>query len=255
MAATAVIALTPLEPTVTLGEPGPLPPVVVPTPLFLYIEVLDGCTSSYENTCINLRSGPDESYPVVMRLRNGIVLKVKATVSYNGRNWYQIEQDTQLHFPERIESEWYVASDVVHEFYDDGDHALTKDSATTTKYIVIDRSEQKLYAYKGESIFMEEAISTGLEFTPTPRGTFTIYKMTPSRYMQGPTAGLSDQYYDLPGVPWNLYFTYDGAVIHGAYWHEAFGRPYSHGCVNLPPQKARELYLWADIGTKVIVRD
>jgi lipoprotein-anchoring transpeptidase ErfK/SrfK len=102
---------------------------------------------------------------------------------------------------------------------------------------------------------MQQHISTGLEFTPTPRGTFTVYRKTPSRYMQGPLPGVSDQYYDLPGVPWNLYFTQQGAVIHGAYWHDNFGKRWSHGCVNVPPAKARELYQWADLGMQVTVRD
>ena len=74
--------------------------------------------------------------------------------------------------------------------------------------------------------------------------------------MQGPLPNLIDQqYYDLPGVPWNLYFTDGGAVIHGAYWHNSFGMRYSHGCVNVPPSQARELYNWAPLGTKVIVKD
>ena len=74
--------------------------------------------------------------------------------------------------------------------------------------------------------------------------------------MQGPLPNLLDrQVYDLPGVPWNLYFTHGGAVIHGAYWHTSFGSQYSHGCVNLPPDTARELYNWADLGTTVIVQD
>jgi lipoprotein-anchoring transpeptidase ErfK/SrfK len=74
--------------------------------------------------------------------------------------------------------------------------------------------------------------------------------------MQGPLPNLSDrQIYDLPGVPWNLYFTQGGAVIHGAYWHDSFGSVYSHGCVNLPVSVAQVLYIWADLGTKVIVED
>ncbi len=103
---------------------------------------------------------------------------------------------------------------------------------------------------------METDISTGLELTPTPRGIFTVFKKTPSRYMQGPLPNLIDQqYYDLPGVPWNLYFTDGGAVIHGAYWHNSFGNRYSHGCVNLPTEKARDLYNWTPLGTKVTVKD
>jgi lipoprotein-anchoring transpeptidase ErfK/SrfK len=121
--------------------------------------------------------------------------------------------------------------------------------------MVVDVSEEKLYAYDGDKLFMEESISTGLEFTPTPRGTFTIFKMTPSRFMQGPIPGVSDQVYDLPGVPWNLYFTAGGAVIHGAYWHDKFGQPWSHGCVNLSTENAKKLYAWAVIGMKVTVQN
>jgi lipoprotein-anchoring transpeptidase ErfK/SrfK len=74
--------------------------------------------------------------------------------------------------------------------------------------------------------------------------------------MQGPLPNIKDkQHYDLPGVPWNLYFTEGGAVIHGAYWHKSFGSPYSHGCVNLSPENAHTLYSWADLGTTVVVRD
>jgi lipoprotein-anchoring transpeptidase ErfK/SrfK len=120
---------------------------------------------------------------------------------------------------------------------------------------VVDVSEEMLYAYDGDTLFMKEAISTGLEFTPTPLGTFEVFKKTPSRYMQGPIPGVSDQVYDLPGVPWNLYFTDGGAVIHGAYWHNNFGKPWSHGCVNLPPQKAKELYKWAVVGTTITVQE
>ncbi len=225
--------------------------------LYPYIEVVASCGPYYQGTCVNMRSGPGVAYPVVTNLRTGIVLKVEKTVvDEAGRGWYKLTPDTgALRFPGRVTSDWYVAADVVQLFYDDGDHSLTAQNATSTKLIVVDRSEQMLYAYDGELLFMQQSISTGLELTPTPRGTFTIYKMTPSRYMQGPIAGLGDDYYDLPGVPWNLYFTKDGAVIHGAYWHDHFGRPWSHGCVNMPLNKAKELYLWAEVGTKVIVQE
>ena len=121
---------------------------------------------------------------------------------------------------------------------------------------MVDRSDQKLYAYDGDTLFMVATSSTGLDSTPTPRGTFTIYQKTPSRYMQGPLPNIaSDDYYDLPGVPWNLYFTEGGAVIHGAYWHDKFGTKYSHGCVNLSPAIAKVIYDWAELGTPVTVRD
>lgn len=232
------------------------PEGVVQPPLFEYLEVMDGCGPYYDTgTCVNMRSGPGTEYPVVERLRTGVVLRVEKEITIDGRMWNKIGFDNTVKYPDRLGSELYVANEFVRTFYDDGNHLLVKSSPTNTKRIVIDLGKEMLYAYDGDTLFMQEPVSTGLELTPTARGTFTVFKMTPARYMQGPIPGVSDQVYDLPGVPWNLYFTADGAVIHGAYWHDHFGEPWSHGCVNLPPQKAKELYMWAEVGTKVIVRD
>jgi hypothetical protein len=223
-----------------------------------YIEITDGCGPYYDTgTCVNMRSGPGVEYPVVGRLRTGVVLKVEGTTVKDGYSWYKIIFDGDIRYPTRIKGDWYVAVDPqsVLPLINIGDQFLTSTSTPTNKRIVVDISAQMLYAYDGDVLFMQQAISTGLEFTPTPRGTFSVFKKTPSRYMQGPLPGVSDQIYDLPGVPWNLYFTKDGAVIHGAYWHNHFGEEWSHGCVNLPPEKAKALYMWADVGTIVSVRD
>lgn len=224
--------------------------------LFTYAEVIGSCGPYYQGICVNLRSNPSTSSPAVMKLRNGMVFKVKGSTTVNGMRWYQLSPDTSVRYPERITTDWYVYEGGVRIFTDDGDHRLSGAIKTKTKKrIIVDRSEQMLYAFEGDTLFMKQSVSTGLELTPTPRGTFTVYAMTPSRYMQGPLPDVSDQYYDLPGVPWNLYFTKEGAVIHGAYWHDKFGKNWSHGCVNLPPQKAKELYEWAELGVSVTVRD
>lgn len=219
-----------------------------------YLEVTDGCDSAYVGTCVNMRTEPSTTAPVVERLRTGVVLKVEGTVRVDGHDWYKIAMDKTIAYPERVTSDWYVYADAVTLFTDDGDEVLTKNSTATKKNIYVNLSEEMLYAYEDDVLFMQEPISTGLELTPTPPGTFTVFRKTPSRYMQGPLKGVSGQVYDLPGVPWDLYFTEEGAVIHGAYWHDKFGQPWSHGCVNLSPQNAKKLYLWADIGTTVIVR-
>ena len=224
-------------------------------PLFQYIEIVDSCNWSYVGTCVNMRSGPGAEYPVVMKLRTGVVLKVVDTVMRDGRAWYKIGFDEEIRYPERVTGDWYVAGgEYLRLFTDEGNQDLPPAiSIMGSKRIVVNLSEEMLYAYDGDTLFMKEPISTGLDLTPTPLGTFIIYKKTPSRYMQGPIPGVSDQYYDLPGVPWDLYFSYGGAVIHGAYWHNHFGEPWSHGCVNLPPEKAKELYYWADLGTPVTI--
>jgi lipoprotein-anchoring transpeptidase ErfK/SrfK len=51
-------------------------------------------------------------------------------------------------------------------------------------------------------------------------------------------------YYNLPNVPSNMFF-YKGYAIHGAYWHNNFGHPMSHGCVNEPLASAAQLFEWA----------
>ena len=225
---------------------------------FQYVEVIDGCGPYFDGDCLAVRSGPGTDFGVTHSLRNGMVMKVSGQVEREGRVWYKIVFDEWLRYPERLRGDWYVAADFVRVLYDEGDKTIdiSKQMSISKKHIVVDRSEQKLYAYDGEELFMKTTISTGLELTPTPRGVFTVFKKTPSRYMQGPLPWLVDQQvYDLPGVPWNLYFTEQGAVIHGAYWHDKFGKPYSHGCVNLSPAEAEKLYEWADLGTEVVVQD
>lgn len=232
-------------------------PVALPVKqtLFEYVEIKDSCGPYFQGDCLNVRSGPGEEYPVITRMRNGAVLKVGGVVERDGRAWYKIVFDEVLRYPERVKGDFYVAADFTEALVDEGTKNLEGKTKPSSKYVLINRSTQKLYAYDGEELFMEVKISTGLEFTPTPKGVFTVYKKTPSRYMQGPIPGITNTYYDLPGVPWNLYFTQQGAVIHGTYWHDRFGKPSSNGCVNLTPEEARKLYEWAELGMKVIVRD
>lgn len=220
-----------------------------------HIEVINSCGHNYQGGCLNVRSGPSTSNNIVAQLRNNIVLKVAATEELNGRIWYQIVFDEWLRYPDRVSGDWWVAGEFVRPLQAEAKTTDTPEEIETDKRIVVDLSEQKLYAYEGDELFMEEAVSTGNILYPTPRGTFPIYKMTPTRYMQGPIEGITNQDYDLPGVPWDLYFTYQGAVIHGAYWHNNFGQAWSNGCVNLPPAEAEKLYRWAELGTTVTVQD
>lgn len=221
-----------------------------------YIEIIGGCDHQFNGDCVVARHTPSAQGTVATKLRKGVVLEVASTtVQSEGEEWYRVTFTEWMRYPGRVSGEWYVRAMDVTALTDPGPQFLSGDVGTTTKRIIVDRSEQKLYAYDGEILFLASPISTGLELTPTPRGTFQIFRQTPSRYMQGPLPGISDQYYDLPGVPWDLYFTEEGGAIHGAYWHDSFGRQWSHGCVNLPLIAAKTLYDWADIGTPVTVQD
>ncbi len=111
---------------------------------------------------------------------------------------------------------------------------------------LIDLSEQMLYAYEGDTLVRSTLVSTGLPQTPTVVGTFYIYLRYQSQRMRGPG-------YDLPNVPYVMYF-YQGYGLHGTYWHNNFGSPMSHGCVNMPTVEAEWAYNWASIGTPVTVQ-
>jgi lipoprotein-anchoring transpeptidase ErfK/SrfK len=113
------------------------------------------------------------------------------------------------------------------------------------KWIEVRLATQRLYAWQSGRIVMSTAISSGLPRTPTVRGSFRIQRKYRRVRMRGPG-------YDLPNVPYSMFF-YKGYAIHGTYWHNNFGRPMSHGCVNLPTAKAAWLYRWAPIGTLVVV--
>jgi lipoprotein-anchoring transpeptidase ErfK/SrfK len=114
------------------------------------------------------------------------------------------------------------------------------------KRIVIDISDQTLTAFEGTRAVFSTLISGGKAYTPTPVGEFAIYSKIRSQTMSGPG-------YSLPNVEFVAYF-YSSYAIHGAYWHNNFGNPMSHGCVNMRNLDAQWLYNWAPIGTPVSVR-
>jgi lipoprotein-anchoring transpeptidase ErfK/SrfK len=115
-------------------------------------------------------------------------------------------------------------------------------TAAENKWIEIDLSDQRLYAHEGDQIVYEFLTSTG-KWAPTPTGTFRIWIKLRYGKMSGGSRALNTYYY-LPNVPYIMYF-YKGYGIHGAYWHNNFGTPMSHGCVNLAIPDAEKLFYWA----------
>lgn len=222
-----------------------------PVGKFEYIEITQSCGPSFGGRCIPVYSGPGVEYEELAELRNGMVLKIRSKEVRNGQVWYHVFFDEWLRHPERVEGSWYIPAVAGRVVTDDGERSLITSGASSSKKIIISLSDHMLYAYEGDKEFLVTKVSTGVSSTPTPKGTFTVYKKTPSRYMQGPLPGVNDNPFDLPGVPWNLYFTEDGAVIHGSYWHDRYGTDQSSGCINLPPELAKLLYDWADLGTVV----
>ncbi|MDX2161012.1 MAG: L,D-transpeptidase family protein [bacterium] len=113
------------------------------------------------------------------------------------------------------------------------------------KAIVVSTTDQRIYAYENGQLVRSHLTSTGLPATPTVLGDYRVYVKYRATDMSGPG-------YYLPDVPYTMYF-YQGYGIHGTYWHNSFGRPMSHGCVNLPTEEAQWFFNWAEVGTPVRV--
>ncbi len=113
------------------------------------------------------------------------------------------------------------------------------------RWIEVNLTEQRVYAWEGDVLLNSFLVSTGTWATPTVTGTFKIWHKTPLQAMSGPG-------YYLPNVPFVMYF-FEDYGFHGTYWHNNFGTPMSHGCVNLTIPDSEWLYNWASYGTTVKV--
>jgi lipoprotein-anchoring transpeptidase ErfK/SrfK len=114
------------------------------------------------------------------------------------------------------------------------------------KRLVVQLEEQLVIAYENNIPVFTAPVSTGAIFRAgtysTPKGSFLTYYKRPSRHMAAGDIAASG--FDLPGVPWVQYITKSGISFHGTFWHNDFGRPRSHGCINLSTFAAKWLYRW-----------
>ncbi len=122
------------------------------------------------------------------------------------------------------------------------------------RYIDVNLSQQRLQVYEAGRVVMDFLISSGVAKHPSPVGNFNILAKNPLqryRFEYGP--GNPDNY-DLPDVPWNMRF-FGPYFLHGAYWHNNFGRRMSHGCINISIPNAKRLYDWSRIGDPVFLHN
>lgn len=118
------------------------------------------------------------------------------------------------------------------------------------RWIDVDITRQALVAFEGTKPVFGTLVSTGRRNLqdkekdfPTVTGTFRIREKHVTTTMDGDVA--SDGPYSIEDVPWVMYF--EGSyALHGAFWHDQFGRQRSHGCVNMSPDDARTLFGWAE---------
>lgn len=130
------------------------------------------------------------------------------------------------------------------------DSSTAESSVSVNKRIEVDLTHQTIYAYADNVKVYEFPVSTGW-WSFTPVGEFKIWSKQKYVLMSGGSTALGTYYY-LPGVPYTMFFYNDeipqtrGYGLHGTYWHDNFGHPMSHGCVNLKTEDAEKLFYWVD---------
>lgn len=118
------------------------------------------------------------------------------------------------------------------------------------KRVEVDVTYQTMACYEGDREVYFARVSTGGKFDAegnpvdewsTPVGPHSIWRKLVSVHMSGGTTGGG---YDLPGIGWTSLFSGNGVAIHSTFWHNNFGVPMSHGCVNARPEDAKWVFRW-----------
>ena len=131
---------------------------------------------------------------------------------------------------------------------------ISADVPPEKKRVEVSLGRQTLTAYEGDKVVLQTTISSGIPSqkpgpngipTETPKGTFHVQSKMPSKHMGDGNLTADLEAYELPGVPWVSFFEpKTGVALHGTYWHDNFGIPMSHGCVNMRMDEAKWMYRW-----------
>lgn len=163
----------------------------------------------------------------------------------DGQPWYRVFDD--------LAGNYYVSALHLRQISLESIAPISPEVPWDDKRIDLNLTTQALTAYEYDRIVFRTNVSSGIPggggsgkglSTTTPNGQFHIEEKMPSKHMGNGDlfAGAGD--YELPGVPWTCFFTEAGHAFHGTYWHENFGTPMSHGCVNMRTSEAKWLFRW-----------
>jgi lipoprotein-anchoring transpeptidase ErfK/SrfK len=128
------------------------------------------------------------------------------------------------------------------------------ESVQGDSWISVNLLEQTVAVYDHRQLVYATLASTGAPGRWTRPGLFQVVERLEHDDMEGASTRDASDAYFLDDVPWVLYFD-GGRALHAAYWHNRYGFPHTHGCVNLAPVDAHWLYNWAEVGTWVYVWD
>ena len=157
--------------------------------------------------------------------------------SYEKTIWYKI-------YDKHLDASFFVSAQDMRFVPEDELTLLSPDVPDEHKHIYVDTNAQLVTAFEGDQSVLIARCSSGGPGTRTPTGDYATFHKGPTIHMTNDGAAGAGRGYDLPGVPWVSFFTGTGDSFHGTYWHNDYGRPRSHGCVNLTPDDAKFIYRW-----------
>jgi lipoprotein-anchoring transpeptidase ErfK/SrfK len=161
------------------------------------------------------------------------------TYALDGSPWYRILDD-------KWELVLYVPAQHVRIIPESELNILSPHVPPEAKRVEVRTNDQVVIAYEWDRPVFMARTATGAEFSNgkfyTPLGRHKTFHKRPSRHMAA--GNLARNGYDLPGIPWVSYITESGIAFHGTYWHNDYGLPRSHGCINLTSQAAKWLFRW-----------
>lgn len=164
-----------------------------------------------------------------------------------GDKWYRIYDDL-TGFP------YHIDPMHVRPFEPEELAPISPNLEHQDKKIEVNLTTQTLRAFESGKEVFKNTISSGIPNGPrgkdglstkTPQGDFNVLDKMPAKHMGNGNLFADADDYELPGVPWTSFFTAQGHAFHGTYWHQNFGTPMSHGCINMRTEDAKWLFLWA----------
>ncbi len=170
----------------------------------------------------------------------------EAVTGADGRQWYALKDDL-------LKVRYFVRAEHLRRIPPEELTPVSPDVPLEAKRIEVSLAHQELRAYEHDRLVLRTRIASGIPSdipgenglpTSTPKGRFYVDKKMPLRHMGDGRLTSSLDAYELPGVPWVSFFHFTGVAFHGTYWHNDFGRPQSHGCVNMRTEEAKWLYRW-----------
>lgn len=186
------------------------------------------------------RIEPGNQAETVYRMYYETVHWVKASaVHSDGSIWYYLLDD-------KFEQFYYVPAEHIRLIPESELTPLSTNIPDSEKRIEVRLNDQLVLAYEADKLVFATRTATGGRLRSgtytTPTGDFITFYKRPTRHMGA--GDIASSGFDLPGVPWVTYIKDNGISFHGTYWHNDYGRPRSHGCLNLTPQAAKWLYRW-----------